>query len=106
MLLNMRRLDTINILEIDVYNEPKGDLENAMNNIDAIEFSFKPLPTDDYTESERSQILMNSENRVHRSAASSVSILSFSPSEQIGKIIKRIKRRKKSNKYSSTRKKK
>ncbi len=40
------------------------------------------------------QLLLNSENRVRRTAASSLKLLQFSPSEQINKLFKKIKKRK------------
>ena len=98
-------IDTVNIKGVNVSPNQKTDTEKAMENIESIKFDFRPQPDDDYTETERMQMLMNTENRVQRAAASSVSLLRFSPSEQIGKIFSKIKKRKKSKQYESTRKK-
>ncbi len=97
-------IDTINIQEVNVSPNQKTDYEKAMKNIESIPFTVFPLPSDNYTESERIQLLMNTENMVQRTAASSVSLMKFSPSEEIGKLIERLKKRKKSNQYKSTKK--
>jgi hypothetical protein len=100
------QLDTINIKDIVVSPNQKTEYEKAMENINSIDFDIRPQPDDEYTEGERIQFLLNSENIVHRSAASSVSILKFSPSEKIQKLFTKRKQRKKSKQYKSTRKKK
>lgn len=92
------KLDTINILHVNIFTEPRDDETFARENIDSWKFSVKPLPTEAFTEKERVQNVMNSENKVMRSAASSVRIVSFSPSEQIGKLFNLLKRREKSKK--------
>lgn len=98
-------LDTIAIKDINVFSRQKTDSEKAAENIESIQFDFRPQPRDSYTESERMQLLLNTENRVQRTAAYSVNLLRFSPSEQIGKLFKKMKKRKKSRQYKSTRKK-
>lgn len=96
-------LDTINIMQIDVSPDQKTDAEKAEENIKNIEFDFRPQPFDSYTESERMGELLNKENRVERAAASSLHY-QFSPSQIIGKISEKIKKRKKANQYQSTKK--
>lgn len=99
-------LDTINILQVDVLSDQMTDAERAEENINNINFDIKPKPGGDaYTESERMNDLLNSENRVMRSEASAVTY-QFSPSAVIGNIIDKIEKRKKSNEYYSTKKKK
>jgi len=97
-------MDTVNILQIDVTPGQKTELERARENIAAMKLDPRPLPTDKYTEKEMVQELMNRENRVMRSKASSVRIVSFSPSEQISKLFKWIKRRKNTNESSNKKK--
>lgn len=97
-------IDTININEVNVSPNQKTDYQKAMENIESIPFDFRPQSNDNYTDTERMKALLNTENRVHRTAASSVSLLRFSPSEKIGKLIKRIKKRRKSKQYKSIKK--
>ncbi len=95
--------DTVNIDQVDVFTNRKTDIERAKENIQQINFDPRPQVTDNYTESERMQQLLSSENKVERAAANSLTY-QFSPSEIIGKIIDKINLRKKSNKNSSTKK--
>ena len=46
-------LDTINIRSVNVSPNQRTDYEKAMKNMERIEYDFKPLPTDNYTENER-----------------------------------------------------
>ncbi len=98
-------IDTINIKGVNVSPNQKTDREKALENIESIKFDFRPQPDDGYTETERMQELLNTENRVQRVEASSISLLRFSPSEQIGKIVAKAKKRKKSRQFNSTKKK-
>ncbi len=99
-------LDTINILQIDVLSDEMTDAERAAKNVNSINFDMKPKPGgDNYTETERMDNLVSTENRVLRSEASAVTY-QFSPSEVIGNLIGKIQKRKKSNEYYSTKKKK
>jgi hypothetical protein len=100
------KLDTVNIMHINVFTESRTDEDFAKKNINSWEFSLKPSPTEVFTEKERVQNVINSENKVMRSEASSVRIATFSPSEQIGKIVNLFKRRKKSNEFSNSKKRK
>lgn len=99
------KLDTVNILHINVFTEPRDDEAFARKNINSWEFSVKPSPTEAFTEKERVQDMLNHENKIMRSEASSVRIATFSPTEQIGKLVNLIKRRKKSNEFSNSKKK-
>ncbi len=99
-------VDTVNIKGVNISPDQKTDYEKAMENIESIKFDFRKKPLDGYSETERMQELMNTENRVQRAEASSVSLLRFSPSEQIGKLVDKMKKRKKSRKEQAEKKKK
>jgi hypothetical protein len=98
------RPDSVNITEINVSPDQKTDYQKAMENINAIEFEFKPTPSDAYTETERMESLLQTENRVERTAASSVSIFKFSPSEQLNTLFEKLKKKDASRQYNSTKK--
>lgn len=91
------QLDTVNIKDVVVSPGQKTDYEKAQENIKSIDFDIRPQPDDKFTESERVEFLLNTENIVHRSAASSVSFLNFSPSEKIKKLFTKRKQREKKN---------
>ncbi|QGY45666.1 hypothetical protein GM418_18915 [Maribellus comscasis] len=99
-------LDTVNIIEVDVFSNPQDDMQNAKKNIESMGWNPNPTPTDNLTEKEMMQDMVNRENNVMRSEATSLKILKFSPSDVVGAISKKIKKRKKSNKYSSKKKQK
>jgi hypothetical protein len=99
-------VDTINIKGVNISPDQKTDYEKAMKNIESIEFDFRPKPLDSYSETERMQELINTENSVYRVEASSVSLLRFSPSEQIGKLVDKMKKRKKKRKEQAVKEKK
>ena len=99
------KLDTINIMHVNIFTKPRNEEAFARKNINSWEFTIIPSPTEAYTEKERMQHVFNSENKIMRSEASSVRIATFSPSEQVGKLFRWIKRRKKANEYSGTKKK-
>lgn len=96
--------DSVNIKEINILSNQKTDAEKAMENIKSIEFDFRPQPDDQYTENERMQNLVNTENRVERAASNSLNFAKFSPSEHMSKLLKRIKKKDKTQEFSSTRK--
>jgi hypothetical protein len=73
-----------------------------MKNMESIEFDFRPQPDDNYTEAEKMQVLMMTEDQVQRVAASSVSLVRFSPSEEIGKMFAKRKKKKDAKQFSST----
>ncbi|MCG6186879.1 hypothetical protein [Maribellus maritimus] len=97
-------LDTINIIEVDIFSNPQDDMINAKKNIESMGWNPNPTPTDKLTEKEVVQDMVNRENSVMRSEATSLKILKFSPSDVVGAISKKIKKRKKSNEYSSEKK--
>jgi hypothetical protein len=95
-------LDTINIRPINISANERSDYEKAMKNMEMIEFDFRPQPDDEYTETERMRNLLNTENQVERAYSNSLNFLQFSPSEEIGKLISKRKKRKAAKQFSST----
>jgi hypothetical protein len=95
-------IDTINIKSVNVSASQRTDYEKAMTNIQRIEFDFRPSPDDGYTEGERMNALMQSEDEIQRVSASSVSLVRFSPSQEIGKLISKRKKKKEARQFSST----
>ena len=95
--------DTVVIGQVNVYSSQKTDYERAMENIGEIEYDPRPQVNDSYSESERMQQLLQTENKVERAAANSLTY-EFSPSAVIGKIVDKITQRKKSNQFYSTKK--
>lgn len=98
-------LDTINIRSINISADKMSDYQKAMKNIDRIEFDFRPQPDDAYTETERMKNLLNTENQVERAYSHSLNFLKFSPSEQIGKLMEKRKKKKEAKQFSSTKEK-
>ena len=95
--------DTVNIKPVNVSASQRTDYEKAMKNIQGMGFDFRPLPDDAYTESERMKDLLNTENRVQKSAASALTY-QISPSELFGKLAEKRKKKKEAKQFSSTRK--
>jgi hypothetical protein len=93
-------IDTINIKSVNVSASQRTDYEKAMTNIQRIEFDFRPSPDDGYTEGERMNALMQSEDEIQRVSASSVSLVRFSPSQEIGKLISKRKKKKEARQFS------
>lgn len=97
-------LDTINIRPVNISASEKSEYEKAMKNIENIQFDFRPQPDDTYTESERMKSLLNTENQVERAYSNSLNFMQFSPSEEIGKLISKRKKKKAAKQFSSTKK--
>lgn len=95
-------LDTVNIRSININANERSDYEKAMENMESIKFDFRPQPDDEFTETERMKTLINTENQVERAYSNSLNLLQFSPSEQIGKIISKRKKKKEAKQFSST----
>ncbi len=95
--------DTVNIKPVNVSASQRTDYEKAMKNIQSMGFDFRPQPNDTYTESERMKDLLNTENRVQKSAASALTY-QISPSEIFGKLAEKRKKKKEAKQFSSTRK--
>ena len=68
------------------------------------ELKVQPRISDGFSQSEQVSQMIKSENRVMRTEASSVRIASFSPSQVIGKLSEKRKKRKEASLYESTRK--
>jgi hypothetical protein len=99
-------LDTVNIRPIDISGSERSEYDIAMENIEMIEWDFRPQPDDELTENERMNQLLISENEVERVAAHSLNFLTFSPSEEIGKLVERMKKKKEARQFSSSKDKK
>ncbi|HPE75812.1 MAG TPA: hypothetical protein PLC80_06970, partial [Draconibacterium sp.] len=95
-------LDTVNIRPVNISASEKSEYEKAMKNIESIEFDLRPQPDDEYTESERMTNLLNTENQVERAYSNSLNLMQFSPSEEIGKLISKRKKKKAAKQFSST----
>lgn len=94
--------DTVNIKAVNVRRNRQTDYDAAMKNISSITFDPKALTDDSFTETERTTELMKTENRVLRTEASSISLVSFSPSQVIGKWSEKRKKRKEATQFKST----
>ena len=88
--------ESMNVGEVTVSPGQKSDLDNAWENIQAIEWDIRPQPGDAYSVSERANQLMTENNRLMRTEASSVSLLKFSIGDLLGKWKKNRKKRKNS----------
>ena len=95
-------LDTINIRPVNVSASQRSDYEKALKNMESIEFDFRPQPDDAFTETERMKTLINTENQVERAYSNSLNFLQFSPSEQIGKMVEKRKKKKEAKQFLST----
>jgi len=95
-------LDTINIRPVNVSASQRSDYEKALKNMESIEFDFRPQPDDVFTETERMKTLINTENQVERAYSNSLNFLQFSPSEQIGKLVEKRKKKKEAKQFLST----
>jgi hypothetical protein len=96
--------DTVNIKPVNVSGDRQTDYEAAMKNISSIKFDPRSQVDDNFSKTEQVNQVMKTENRVMRTEASSVRIASFSPSEVIGKLSEKRKKRKEASQYESTRK--
>lgn len=86
-------LDTINIALIDYHQNKKDDIEIAEENIKSIlEMKFPPY-VKIKTETDPVYQMVMENNRLMRTEAASVTFLRFSPSEEIGKLIKLFKKK-------------
>lgn len=88
--------DTINIVEVDVSPEYKNDYERAHENMSFLSDYKVPEFTKIKVEEPVSHQLMKEHNKILRSEAGTVSFVRFSPSEQIGKLFKKLKKKKSS----------
>lgn len=98
--------ENVEVQEVTVSPDQKSDMDKAMLNIEQMQFDPRPVAESSATESERVQSLVTAENRVERTAASSIRLVGFSPSEQVGKLFTKLKKKDSSNDYSSTKKQK
>lgn len=98
------QVDSINILEINISPDQKTDYEKARENIESIKSMDIPGFTKIKPEADPVLEMMTEHNELMRSEASSISIYRFSPSEQIGKLFKKFKKKDKTQQFKSTRK--
>ena len=73
--------------------------------MNAIEFDLRPQPGESFTEKEMVQDRLNRENGIMKSEATSLKIISFSPTALFEIVANKVKRRKKANQFYSEKKK-
>lgn len=100
------QIDTINIIRVDVSPNHKEDEDRARDNLKFLTELEVPSYTKIKPEMDPVNQMILENNKLMRSEASSISLYRFSPSEQIGKILQKFRKRKKSNQYSSIKNKK
>lgn len=97
-------IDSINILEIDVSPDQQTDYERARENIESIKSMNIPSFTKIKPEPDPVLEMAIEHNRLMRTEASSISIYRFSPSETLGKLFKKFKKKDKTQHFNSTKK--
>lgn len=90
--------DTVNIVEVDVSPQHKTDYERARENLSFLGEYKVPEFSKIKVEEPVSHQLMKEHNKIMRSEAGSVSLIRFSPSEKIKKILKKIRKKEKRKK--------
>ena len=100
------QLDTVNIRDVVVSPNQKTEYEKAKENLSDVKEFYFPIFTKIDDEPNPVQEMATQHTRVMRTEAGSISLFRSSSGQQINKIIKKKKRRSKSNQYKSTRKKK
>lgn len=98
------QVDSISISEINISPDQQTDYERARENIESIKSMNIPSFTKIKPEPDPVLEMATEHNRVMRTEASSISIYRFSPSEKIGKLFKKFKKKDKTQNYSSTKK--
>lgn len=97
--------ESVDIPEITVSPEQLDDIDRANNNLSFMQEYETPVRVRmQQEESEPVLTIMTENNDLMRSEASSVSIIRFSPSENIGKLFTKLKKKDPSEEYFSTRK--
>jgi len=99
-------VDSINIAEINISPDQKTDYERARDNIEPIKSIEFPSFTKIKEEPNPVLEMATANNRVLRTEASSVSLVRFSPSEQLNKLFKKFKKKDKTKDFNSTKKQK
>jgi len=100
------KLDSVQIEDVNISPNQKTENQIAQENVADIKAQNFPVYTKIDDEPDPVSEMATEHNKVLRSEASSISIIRFSPTDIIGKLIEKSKKRKKSNQYKSTRKKK
>lgn len=97
--------ENVDIPEVKVTPEQQSDIERANNNLQFLD-EYKPPTKLRMQEEELDPVtsIMTEHNDQMRVEASSISLVRFSPSENVGKLFTKLQRKDRSNDYSSTRK--
>ena len=90
--------DTINIMEVDVSAQYKTDHERARENLSFLGEYDVPEFSKIKVEEPVSHQLMKEHNKIMRSEAGSISLIRISPSEEIKKIFRKIRKKQKRKK--------
>ncbi|WP_297090950.1 hypothetical protein [uncultured Draconibacterium sp.] len=97
--------ENVDIPEITVSPEQTSDLDRAQKNLAFIEEYNPPVRARmQLEESDPLSTITTEHNDLMRSEAASIRIASFSPSENVGKLFTRLKKKDRSDDYFSTRK--
>lgn len=100
------KLDSINIKEVNISPDQKTENQIAQQNVADIKLQNFPVYTKIDDEPNPVKEMVTEHNKVLRSEAQSLTLVRFSPSAILGKLVEKRKKKKKSNQYNSTRKKK
>lgn len=97
--------ENVDIPEVMVTPEQQSDIDRANNNLQFLN-QYKPTAKMRMKDEELDPVtaIMTEQNDQMRVEASSISLVRFSPSENIGKLFTKLKKRNRTNEYSSTRK--
>lgn len=97
--------ENVDIPEVRVSPDQLSDIDRANQNMQFIQ-EYKPAVKMRLQQEEADPVnsIVTENNDLMRSEASSINIISFSPSEQVGELFTKLKKRDRSSEYSSTRK--
>lgn len=97
--------ENVDIPEVTVTPEQKSDIDRANKNLEFLD-EYKPTTKIRMQQEEAEPVtaIMTEHNDQMRVEASSISLVRFSPSENVGKLFTKLKKKNYSNDYSSTRK--
>lgn len=97
--------ENIDIPEVKVTPDQKSELDHARENLQFLQDYNPPIKARmEAEEAEPVQDIMTEHNDQMRVEASSLSMVRFSPAENVGKLFTRLKKKHRINRYSSTRK--
>ncbi|WP_346861420.1 hypothetical protein [uncultured Draconibacterium sp.] len=97
--------ENVDIPEVRVSPEQKSDIDQARENLKFIQ-DYQPQLKVRMQQEEANPVntIMTENNELMRAEASSIRIVQFSPSENIGKLFTKLQKRDRANEYSSTKK--